>query len=83
MLAHELVAAMTADRDRTFRDRQRHRRASTGRSLASRLRARFVPFLRPRPALPPTRSSPRLASGLGVVRGASGRASGTHGQGAC
>lgn len=83
MLAHELVAAMAADRERLFRERQRHRRPSAGRSLAARLRDRVATLLRPRAALPPARSPRRLPSGLAVVRDASGRAGGTHGQGAC
>lgn len=84
MLAHELLGALAADRERTFRER-RHARALARRGRApSRLRDRLLAFLRPRPGLPPARSARVVARDLGgVAPGVSGRAGDTHGQGAC
>lgn len=84
MLAHDLVAALSADRERAIRDTARLRLLAARPSRVARVRARLSDLLRPDPGLPPARSSRRLAHGLGdVAGGVSGRAGGTHGQGAC
>lgn len=84
MLAHDLAAAMAVDRERAIRDTARLRLLPARPSMLARIRARFSSSVRPGPALPPARSPRRLAHGLGdVAGGVSGRAGGTHGQGAC
>jgi hypothetical protein len=84
MLAHELMVALAADREREVRDRMRRRGLPSRPTALGRLRDRVAAVLRPRPELPPGRSASRLGRGLGsAVTGASGRAGGTHGQGAC
>jgi hypothetical protein len=84
MLAHELTAAIAADRERDLRHRMRQRGFQPRPNAHGRLRDRLASILRPRTVLPPGRSARRSGRGLGsAVTGLSGRAGGTHGQGAC
>lgn len=84
MLTHELVRAMSADRERDARARAHLRTMPSRPGVVGRLRDRLASILRPRSALPAERSARRPGRGLGsAVTGLSGRAGGTHGQGAC
>lgn len=83
MLAHELAAALAADRERHIRDLARRRGLPSRRTAFDRLRD-LAALLRPRTTRPPARSPRRTARAVGgVAGGVSGRAGGAHGQGAC